>query len=269
MKTDKIIININNLNEIDDYKKIGITNFLFAIEKFSIGYNTFSLDELKSLDVNVFLLINRMMDNKTVDSFKEIVPKLNFVKGIFFEDLAVYNILADSNIPLIWNQVQMGTSLLSINYWLNKCASAVLSNSITESEIINIINNVTKPVVFNVLGKNMAMYSRRALLTNFNKYKNLKDKNKVLLKESIKGNTFLAKENEYGTILFDFLYFNYYSILKELNDNNIKYYYINNLDTDPKEIINFIKTGLMPNSYLGFLNKKTIFKVGDKSDRTS
>ena len=36
MKTDKIIININNLNEIDEYKKIGITNFLFAIEKFSI-----------------------------------------------------------------------------------------------------------------------------------------------------------------------------------------------------------------------------------------
>ena len=74
MKTNKIIININNLNEIEEYKKIGITNFLFAVHEFSIGYTSFSLDEIKNVDANIYLLINRIMDTKSIDEFKKIIP---------------------------------------------------------------------------------------------------------------------------------------------------------------------------------------------------
>ena len=96
MKTNKLIININNLTEIEEYKKIGITNFLFAIEDFSIGYATFSLEELRKIDANIYLLINRMMDNEAILALKKL--DLSFTKGIFFEDVGVFQTLKDKNI---------------------------------------------------------------------------------------------------------------------------------------------------------------------------
>lgn len=55
MKMSKILININQLNEIEEYKEIGITNFLFAVREFSIGYNEFDLEDIPR-DL-IFLLI--------------------------------------------------------------------------------------------------------------------------------------------------------------------------------------------------------------------
>ena len=88
MNKSKLLININNLNEISEYEKIGITNFLFAIKDFSIGYNTFTLNEIPD---NSYILINRVMDTKTIEELKTIKDELKRFKGIFFEDLGVYN----------------------------------------------------------------------------------------------------------------------------------------------------------------------------------
>lgn len=265
MKTDKIIININNLNEIEEYKKIGITHFLFAVNEFSIGYTSFSLEEIKNIDANIYLLINRIMDTKSIKEFKKIIKKLTFVKGIFFEDLGIYNILKDSNISLIYNQTQFATNTTSINHWLQRVESAVISNSLCESEIINIINNVDKPIIFNVFAKNIAMYSRRNLLSNFNNFYNIDQANDVIIKETFKGKKFEVKEDNNGTVVFNDLYFNYMSILPKLKDRNILFYYINNLDLNISDI-----KALINNKYKnyddGFLNRKTVFKVGDIRD---
>jgi len=265
MKTNKIIITINNLNEIKEYKKIGITNFLFAVKDFSIGYTSFSIDELNNLNENIYLLVNRIMDTESIDKFKKIVPKLNFAKGIFFEDLGIYQILKDTNIPLIYNQTQFATNKESINYFLDRTYSAVISNSLCESEIINIIDNVKKPIIFNVFAKNMVMYSRRQLLTNYNEYYNLDKTNHVFIEETFKGKTFEVKEDNNGTVIFNDLYFNYLNILPKLNDNNILFYYINNLDLEPNEVKDLLNNKYK-NADDGFLNKKTIFKVGDIRD---
>lgn len=265
MMPNKIIININNLSDIEEYKKIGITNFLFAVKEFSIGYTEFSINDLKNLNENVYLLINRVMDTKTIDSFKKIIPELTFVKGIFFEDIGVYQVLKDANIPLIFHQTQFATNTISINHWLDRVSSAVISNSLCESEIINIINNVKKPIIFNVFAKNMVMYSRRKLLSNYNKYYNLDSRNEICIKETFKGKKFKLKESEFGTVIFNDLYFNYLNILPKLNNENILFYYINNLDLsieDIKKVLN----NKFENADDGFLNKKTIFKVGDIRD---
>ena len=83
MKKDKIIVRVNNIQEINDYKKVGISNFLFALEEFSVGYPAFSLSKLKELPENVFLLVNRAFDKETLDDFIKIKDELNFVKDIF------------------------------------------------------------------------------------------------------------------------------------------------------------------------------------------
>ena len=122
MKTSKVLININNLSEMDDYKKVGISNFLFAVNSLSIGYNTFDIDDIPD---NSYLLINRVFDTEALELFKSIIPKLNRFKGIFFEDLSILHLLKDSNLELIWNQAHFVTIYSSINYYLDEgCKSA-------------------------------------------------------------------------------------------------------------------------------------------------
>ena len=90
IKNSKLLVRINNLSEIEEYKKVGISNFLFPLEGYSIGYNSFTLDELKNLNINVYLLVNRVFENKDCDSFRTLKDKISFASGIFYEDIAVY-----------------------------------------------------------------------------------------------------------------------------------------------------------------------------------
>lgn len=259
----KILININELNEIEKYKEIGITNFLFAVNNLSIGYNSFDLSEIPK---DSYLLINRVMDTKTIDMVRSLKDELLSFKGIVFEDLGIYHIFKDLDIELIWFQNHFGTNTSSINYYLDHgCTSAFISNEITKGEIIDIVNNAHKPVVLNIFGKNQIMYSRRTLLSNFNKYQNLDDNKHMVLDVQNNDCTFEAKESDYGTVLFNNEYFNYLPIIKDLNDNNILFYYIANLDLVPEEIIEIINGKTFGND--GFLNKKTVYKMSEYTDR--
>ncbi len=261
MKKQKILININNLDEIEEYKKIGINNFLFALKGFSVGYDDFPLE---SIPKDSYVLINRVLDSKGIDELKSIKDELSEFRGVIFEDLGVYNALKGS-VNLIWNQAHFGTNTSSINFWLSKCSSAVLSNEITKEEIKEIIDGVNGEVVFNVFGKNMIAYSRRTLLSNFNRYNNLDEFNNMLLSENITKNDFYLKENEYGTAIFSNDYFNYISFSESLNDDKIKSYLIYNLDLTVDKINSILEGEDFGND--GFLNKKTVYRMSEYTDR--
>ena len=262
MKKQKVLININNLDEINEYKKIGINNFLFALEGFSIGYNSFELNDIPK---ESFILINRVLDSKDIDNLKLIKDDLVKYKGIIFEDLGVYQIFKDSDIDLIWNQAHFGTNLSSINIWLDKVSSAVISNEITKNEIIDIVSGVKKPVVFNVFGKNMIMYSRRTLLSNFNKYNELEKYNDMVLGENHTNNNFLVKESIYGSAFFNNEYFNYIEFSDSLNDDNIRFYLVLNLDLNVDKVIDVLNGESFGND--GFLNKRTVYRMSEYTDR--
>lgn len=262
MKTSKILININNLDEIEEYKKIGITNFLFAIEDYSIGYKTFKLNEIPD---EAYILINRVMDTETIESLKSKKEDLKRFKGIIFEDLGVYNSFKQEFDNLIWFQNHFTINYESINFWLNLVSSAVIGNEITKEEIEEILKKSTKPLIFNVFGKNQIMYSRRTLLTNFNKYNNLEDYNDMTLDVHGTKNEFFARENEYGTIIYNNEYFNYIDYSKTLDDEKIKFYLIMNLDLPCNTIIDVINGLKLGDD--GFLNKKTVYKMSEYNDR--
>jgi len=264
MKRNKILVRINNLEEIESLKKLGISNFLFPLDKFSIGYNTFKLEELKVLNENIYLLINRVLDNKSIDEFKSIIDDLSFVKGIIFEDLGIYQIMKDSNIPLIWNQNHFAVSLSSINIWLDKVSSAFISNELEKNELKNIINNVSKPIILPVLGLNMAMYSRRYLLSSYNEYKDLKDIKRAILTTN-NDKSFLAVEDEYGTVLFYNKYFNLINELDDIDDNKILFYYIDPNMLDVNEL-DEILNGKEIEFDNRFLEQKTVYRIGDLDD---
>ena len=81
MKMSKILININNFSEIEEYKKVWITNFLFALNKFSIGYNSFNLCDIPD---DAYVYLNRVMDTLAIDELNSIKDKFLRFKGIIF-----------------------------------------------------------------------------------------------------------------------------------------------------------------------------------------
>ena len=264
MERNKILVRINNINEIDDYKKLGISNFLFPLKDFSIGYNTFDIEDLEKINENIYLLLNRVLDNKDIDEFKKIINKLSFVKGIIFEDIGIYQMMKDSNIPLIWNQNHFAVSSNSVNIWLDMVSSVVISNELEKSELINILDNANKKVILPVLGLNMAMYSRRYLLSFYNEYKGLKDIKKGILKTN-NNYEFLAVENDYGTVLFYNKYFNLMDEVNNFNDDKVLFYYIdsnNLLVNDIKDILDGKKIDFDNRFY----ENKTVYRIGDLND---
>ena len=261
MKKEKILINIENLKDYYEYKKIGYNNFLFAVNNYSIGYKSFDIKEIKNLDCNKYLLINRVLDNVSIESFKNIIPDLEVFNGIFFEDIGVYSILKNKGIKLIWNQSHFATNYSSINYWNDLSYTSVISNELTKEEVSEILDKTNKPLVLNIFGKNPAMYSRRTLLTNFNKYYNLKYRDTAIIKDTVKDTDFLAKESEYGTILFDNNYFSLVSYLNYFKDDKVLFYLVYPFGLDVKEINDILNNKTEKKYSDLFMDKKTIYKL--------
>lgn len=261
MKRSKILININNLSEIEEYKKIGINNFLFAIEEFSIGYKTIPLNDIPN---DSYIYLNRIMDTESIDKFKKIIPELKRFKGIIFEDIGIFNILKNEGINLIWFQNHFTTNKASLSYYLTHgCQSAVISNEITSSEIKEIIGELPGKLILNVLGKNNIMYSRRTLLSNFNKYQNLDDYNDMTINTG--KNSFFVRESTYGTLIFDNEYFNYIPFANTISDDDLYLYLILNLDLSVSKIDEIINGEEFGHS--GFLSKKTVYKMSEYDDK--
>ena len=256
MKKNKILINIENINDIEEYEKIGYNNFLFAVKGFSIGYKSFDIEEINDLKCNKYLLINRIFNN-----FKKIILELNGFDGIIFEDIAVYNMLKDTNIKLILNQSHFASNYSSINYWLEMVNSAVISNELTKDEVKDILDKSNKPLVLNVFGKNPIMYSRRTLLKNFNENFHLDDNKEIILRENITNNEFEVKESDKGTYFFNNKYFNIIPHLNNFNADKILFYLIYPNSLGVTEIKDIINGEILQNSDDGFMNKKTIYKL--------
>ena len=260
MKTNsKVLININNLDEINKYKEIGYTNFLFAVKDLSVGYNAF---ELSDIPTDSYLLINRVFDSKGINIVKDNIDTIKKYKGVIFEDLGVFHLLKDSGIELVWFQNHYATNIESLNYYLTHgCTSAIISNEITGNEIEYLVNNAVSPVILNVFGKNQIMYSRRTLVSNFNKHFNLDNRDSAILNEPVSKNEFLIKENEYGAVIFNNTYFNYIEFSNKLDDSKIKYYLVLNLDYEPNEIKEILDGKQVGDE--GFLNRKTVYRLED------
>ncbi len=258
MKTSKILINIKKLDEMEKYEKIGIHNFLFALEDFSIGYPTFALEDIPE---EAYILINRLLDTEAIEKLKSQAKRIGKYRGIIFEDLGVFQIFKNYDMELIWFQNHFATNYQSINDFLALgMTSAIISNEITEEEILAILDVASKPLILNIYGKNQVMYSRRTLLTNFNKYAHLDDNKRVILQEKVTNKEFLAYESPYGTVLFNNAYFNYGMILDHIDDAKIKYYLIFNLDYEPECILNKLKEDT---DNVGFLHTKTVYRLKD------
>ncbi len=261
----KIILIVDDLKYLDDYREVGLTTFLFPLKDFSVGYKDYSLEEIEKLNVsNKYILVNRVLDCDGIDRFKKIINKFKSIKGIFFEDIGIYQVLKDSKLDLILFQNHFNCNKDSINFWLDRVNSVVVSNELTYKELEYITNNVNKEIVLNLYGYNQAMYSRRLLLTNFYNEFKLVNKTKNIIEDKATHVRFRVYENKYGTVMYSDKIFNGNRLL---NLSNIKYYIVNTIMIEHKNIIKYLKDinrDLSLEEDEGFLDKETIYKLKER-----
>ena len=258
---------LDNVDYLDDYRKVGLSTFLFPLKGFCVGYKDYSLEEINKIEVsNKYILVNRVLDCQDIDEFKKIIPKLKKIKGLVFEDIGIYQVIKnmDLDIELILFQNHFNCNKESINFWLERIDSVVVSNELTYEELKYISNNVNKGVVLHLYGYNQVMYSRRLLLTNFYKEFKLVNKKQSIIEDQASHIRFRVYENDYGTVMYSDKIFNG----KRLLDlPNIKYFYVNSMLVDHKRLMSFlkdIKGPLIDSEDEGFLDKETIYKLKER-----
>ena len=152
--------------------------------------------------------------------------------------------------------------MLSNNFYYNKgVSSSLITSDITKVELLEINNNSKINIYYTVYGYLPIFYSRRYLITNYFKY----------IKEDKKDNTYyiennnqryMLKEYNYGTIIYSPLVnlINEVKDLEEINTLIIDLSY-----TDDISIIDkYINKEVINNTYKGFFNTKTIYKLKDE-----
>jgi len=225
MKTNKILLNVSNIDDIKEYKKLGVSNFLFPLKDFSIGYNSFSFDEIKNIDENVYVLVNRILTDDDIDN----ILKLNIpsnVKGFVVEDVGLFYELKNKNFELILFQNHLNNNFETINFWLKHFDSLVISTDITKEEIKEIILKAKKPLVLNTFGYPMIMYSRRHLVSNYFKHYGKPLKNEIYVKENVTKNNFIFKESNLGTAVFNNKINDFRDLANEIDDKKLNIIYI-------------------------------------------
>ncbi len=265
MDKNKFLVTITDLKQIEICKKARITNFLFPLKDYCVGYpSSFLLSEIKE---PAYLYLNRILDNKTYEELRNILKNLpNNIKGLVFEDLGIITLVKELNlqIELILYQTHFATNYQSINENLSFVNSVVISTDITKKEIEKILSHTTKPLVYVLYSLIPAMYSRRTLLTNFETEFQTDKKNVVTLEEKTSINNFIAVESEHGTMLYHDKYLNG---MDSFDDSKIKFYLINPVlcsNDKVESILNDYCNGtkkLELDENRGFLDQETIYRL--------
>lgn len=256
---NKFLVTINNLDDIEKLKELGITKYVFPLKNFCVGIpNTFLVSEISC---DGYIYINRILDNYGIDELKKVLCDLpENIKGIIFDDLGVYEIIKNLDLEKILYLSHFNANSKSVNIYLDLVDSVILSTDITKEEIENIIKSSNKQISLFTFGYVGVMYSRRLLNTNYSKFYNIVNENPLIIQNE--HNKFIVYENEYGTYFYHDKVFNG----KDLLNLSVKYYFINSTFLSVLDIENFLNNKKIENSDNGFLYKETIYKLkGDEN----
>ena len=253
---NNVLFTVTNIGLIEKLKGLGINNFVYPLSFFCVGIpNTFTIEDIK--EENSYLFINRILDSKGIDKLNEILHKLpKKIKGIIFDDVGIIEITKDIKLQKILYLSHFNTNYESINYFFDYVDDIIVSTDITEEEIDEIISKVKKKVSLFAFGLVSSLYSRRTLLTSHASHYNIEKENSKGL--NIQDKRFISIENEFGTMLYHFPYFNGQRLLNK--DVHFLFYFPTLLDDE--NVLEVAKNNFdCINNDFGFLDTKTIYKV--------
>lgn len=262
MKKNKTLLLTCDYTLINELKEESNITFLFPIKDFTVGFpKTFQLNEL---DTDCYIFVNRILDNEGITLFKTFLKNLpSNIKGIVFDDIGVLNVLINENINItkILFLNHLNCNYESINSYLEYVDSVIPSVDITTSELDEILSKAIKPLVLYTFGHVNIMYSRRTLITNYNKHFNSDVKSVAHLVETQNKHELKITQNKYGTVIYTDKPFNGLNLRFK---SNVLYNLINTVFLSKDEVIKIIKStdnldNIYPYKYLS--EKETIYKL--------
>ena len=241
------LVTVTNKDYISKLKKEDVT-LVYPLRFFSTGYEEY----FDINDIDDFVLINRILTDSDLDKL-EVMLKNSHIKGIIFDDLGMLDVIKDLNITKILLLDHIANNSKSVNYYLEYVDSVVVSSDLSKEEIKLVVKNANKKVVVFAFGLKALMYSRRNLVTNYEKH--------FILDASINNKYFKFIESKEGTKVYAYPYYN---ALELLDLDNVLYFWYDPILLDVENIIKVLHgdTKSIETSSI-FLDKKTVYKVGD------
>ncbi len=264
-----IVVIPGNKEDINILIKKNIKELIIGIKNLSIYNLELDIDSIIKLkeesNINITIAINKMIHNKDLDYVKEVLLKVKDKDiNILFQDLGVFNIIKELNIKnkLIIYGEHLNLSIGSNTFYKERgVSSTYISSDLTYREINEIKEKTNMEVYYTIYGYLPIFYSRRYLLTNYFKYIN-KEKEDDTYYIFDKENKYMIKEKEYGTIIYSPLInlINELDKIDKIDNIVIDLSYIDDISIIDK----YINKEKEDNTYTGFFDKETIFKLKEE-----
>ncbi len=257
---------IPNKKELDLYTKYNFNTFILPLDGYSIGFNVYyDVDEINNLSLkyNIYVIMNKFL-HRNIEKFRKIYK--NFNKNIKFivEDIGLTDIIDRERLVLYENHIL--SNYKAINF-LDSIGikNVVINNDLTISELLEIQEKTNSNIYYFYIGKNSLMYSRRNLVSNYNKYYNLDNTKEYKLVEKVSKKILDIYEEEDGSVVYFDKIFCASKYIDRLNMNLIINF--TNIDSVSEKIIleEYDKTNLcdLIDSDYYFLENDIKYKVGD------
>lgn len=271
----KTLIMISNLDQVN----LKCDGVIIGIKGLSVNMPAyFELEDLKYIDKEVFICLNKNMHNSDINYLKETLIKLNDynIKGVIFYDLSITNLARKLNLnyDLVWSQEHMTTNYNTINFWYDRNVKYTwVSNDITLREMKEIKENTNSKLMVTLFGYLPMFVSRRHLVKNYLETFNLKDDSKINFMEK-EGHIYPLVDNNETIVYTDFilnglkekLLLDYdYIVLNSFLIDDDKFSKVldifNEVNNDNVEQLDSKLNNLFNNLGKGFFYNETVYKV--------
>lgn len=267
----KLIVSVNSFEQMNRLMDKDIYGVMLYIDKLSVNSSFYvNIDDISKInfkDKKIYIVMNKIMHNNDLDIVRDDLSRLKDMDvKILFYDMSVYNISKELDMvdKLVIYQDHLNASILSNKFYYDLgITGSYISSDITGEELLEIKNNSKMDIYFTCYGYVPIFYSRRYLIKNYLKFI---DKEDMVGKYSIISDMdteYRIVEEDYGTTIYSEYPVNLINYIDYLND--IDYLILNSNLIDDNEfemmVDKFINKDKMDDCYLGFFNKKTIFKV--------
>lgn len=257
---------ITNKKELDLYTKYNFNTFILPLDGYSIGFNVYyDIEEINklSLEHNIYVIMNKFL-HRNIEDFRKIYKEFNKNIKFIVEDIGLTDIIDKERLVLYENHIL--SNYKAINF-LDSIGikNVVINNDLTIRELLEIQEKTSSNLYYFYVGKNSLMYSRRNLVSNYNKYYNLDNTKEYKLVEKVSGKVLdIYEENDGSVVYFDKI-FCASKYIDKLNMNLIINF--TNIDSVSEKLIleEYDKTNLcdLIDSDYYFLENDIKYKVGD------
>ncbi len=257
---------IPNKKELDLYTSYNFNTFILPLDGYSIGFNVYyTIEEINelSLKYNVYVIMNKFL-HKKIEDFRKIYNEFNSNIKFIVEDIGLTDVIEKDRLVLYENHILSNYKAINFLESLD-IKSVVINNDLTINELCEIQEKTNSNLYYFYVGKNSLMYSRRNLVSNYNKYYNLDNTNSYKLTEKVSKKVLDIYEESDGSVVYFDKIFCASKYIDKLNMNLIINF--TNIDSVSEKIIleEYDKANLcdLIDSDYYFLENVIKYKVGD------